>query len=106
MPIHPTLDWCLFSTLGLARNKSKDKAKSRRHSFGVAAGNGTAGAPHADAGSAGESAASGGEPFGSADAAPSWSPSADERPSSEPLGTGVRVYACLFDAVGDIIQAK
>lgn len=28
----------------------------------------------------------------------------DTRPSSEPLGAGARVYGCLFDAVGDIIQ--
>ncbi|CAN0197493.1 unnamed protein product, partial [Ectocarpus fasciculatus] len=38
-------------------------------------------------------------------AATSCLPLAGERPSSEPLGTGVRLYTCLFDAVGDILQA-
>lgn len=43
----------------------------------------------------------------SAGAAPlSCPPSGDERPSAEPLGAGVRVYACLFEAVGDVIQAR
>lgn len=95
-------------TLGLSKNRSNHKSKSRRTSTGTTAlGGGTAGRAdtctrHTGGGLKEEVPLSGsglpGEPLASC------SSSADERPSSEPLGTGVRVYTCLFDAVGDIIQ--
>lgn len=106
--IHPFHSIGASSTLGLARNRSNYKPKGRRTSSGTgtAVGAGATGTRHADAGSTEGPVVSSGGPSVSADAAPSYMASADERPSSELLGAAVRVYACLFDAVGDVIQAS
>lgn len=89
-------------TLGLSKNRTNHKSKGRRTSAGTAGRAGTS-AQHTGGGSKEEVPLSGsglpGLPLAS-----SCSFSADERPSSEPLGAGVRVYTCLFDAVGEIIQ--
>lgn len=97
-------------TLGLSKNRSNCKSKGRRTSAGAAVSSGTVGragtsTQHTGGGSKGEAPLSDsglpGLPLTS-----SCSFSTDERPSSEPLGAGVRVYTCLFDAVGQIIQVR
>lgn len=93
------------STLALSRNRSKDKSKSRRSSTGTTAGSAGASTQHAGGASQRELPLSGGGLPG-LPMASSCSSLADERPSSEPLGAGVRVYTCLFDAVGDVIQVR
>lgn len=73
-------------TLGLSRNKGKDKSKGRR-GFG---GHGAVGMAESLLPSCGLTGPA----------------LVDTRPSSEPLGAGARVYGCLFDAVGDINQVS
>eukprot|EP00904_Undaria_pinnatifida_P009167 jgi/Undpi1/5380/HiC_scaffold_2.g00661.m1 len=87
-PTFETLEASLTEgrTLGLSRNKGKDKCKSRR-------------------GSGSHSGAGFPEPPLPPPGGLTGQGLVDMRPSSEPLGAGARVYGCLFDAVGDIIQA-
>ncbi|CAB1102142.1 unnamed protein product [Ectocarpus sp. CCAP 1310/34] len=117
-PTFETLEACL--TEGRALGLSRTKSKGRRSSAGATGGGGGGGggtgevsnkeAPSTSSGvvsssSSSLSGAASSVSAAAAAAATSCLPLAGERPSSEPLGTGVRLYTCLFDAVGDILQA-
>ncbi|CAM9357681.1 unnamed protein product [Ectocarpus sp. 13 AM-2016] len=117
-PTFETLEACLTEgrTLGLSRTKSK----GRRSSAGATGGGGGKGevpnkepsstsngvvSPSASSLSGSASSVSVAAAAAAAAATTSCSPLAGERPSSEPLATGVRLYTCLFNAVGNILQA-
>ncbi|CAM9170262.1 unnamed protein product, partial [Ectocarpus sp. 12 AP-2014] len=117
-PTFETLEACLTEgrTLGLSRTKSKSRRSSAGATRGGGCGGGKEEVPNKEPSSTsnGVVSSSASSLSGSASsvsvaaaaaATTSCAPLTGERPSSEPLGTGVRLYTCLFDAVGDILQA-
>lgn len=95
----PVENMAISSVIGLSRGKSK----SRRASAGAGAA-GAAGATAAPReGSAGSN---GGGPRPDSAAVTSSSLALGERPSSDPLWAGVRMYNCLSEAVGDVVQVR
>ncbi|CAM9313150.1 unnamed protein product [Scytosiphon promiscuus] len=121
-PTFETLEASLTEgrTLGLSRHRSGQQKSKTRRSFAGAATSGqhhTGGGGGADRDKASKQEPSWSRsnsgacapipalPLTTSSSTSSRPPLPDERPSSDPLGAGVRVYTRLFDLVGDIIQA-